>query len=671
MHLKQLSLRNIRGVSLDLNIGKSHIILGDNFAGKTGILHAVRMAVFGWIPHPRKDATIKAATLASGSVASIDAVFSDNSTRTFGWANGKLSQQFPAAIVPMAPDVLLDPKGYLDASAAKRIEYIMQNAKVESSKFSKDSILAQIKGIKLGNHDEQAEKAVMDIYTEIPWTAAPSIQEQIVACSQWLSDRTKLARQNVDRMAKTAAGISQVASDEVESVEELTGQIAEKRSTLAGVNSKLGAVTAEIAAAEKAETERRKLQGDLSRNQELLSKLVVPEIKPVDDDGVRAAEQALAVAESAAAVARKAHSDLKGEYATMAARNTAAAESFEKLRLDLVKQQDDADAALAHQECPFCHATGTDFHDRIVAHHRELVRAADEAAKKAEMDVQHVAQTVNQIGNQVAVAQSKMTEADAEMLRCKKQHANANAAMMVDVRARENALKIQNERAMVDQSIEVTSARLNALAETPNVSSKTAEKDSLLATKAELESVLRQMEARKTRAATIASERVTAAKVEKERLFADRALEASKAAEMIMKGVRQEMMDTVFGGLMSTINSFTAGILKKEMVYHEGDIGYISDGGQFVSQEQFSDTEQIVAHAAIVVALAQSSPYKLVIIDELTRVRGDRKRQIVSRLTTLVETGVIDQFIGVDTTTDSGAVPGYYDTIDNLSVTVI
>jgi hypothetical protein len=108
------------------------------------------------------------------------------------------------------------------------------------------------------------------------------------------------------------------------------------------------------------------------------------------------------------------------------------------------------------------------------------------------------------------------------------------------------------------------------------------------------------------------------------------------------------MIDVAIKNLMATANLFTRCILKQPLDYRDGDIGYV-EAGQWVSHECFSGTEEALAYAGLSVALAQSAPLKLVIIDELGIIDPPSlRRRIVDRMQELVTAGVIGQFIGAD-----------------------
>jgi hypothetical protein len=92
---------------------------------------------------------------------------------------------------------------------------------------------------------------------------------------------------------------------------------------------------------------------------------------------------------------------------------------------------------------------------------------------------------------------------------------------------------------------------------------------------------------------------------------------------------------------------FTDGILKGRLEFRDGEIGYVANG-QWVTHDTFSGTEEALAYAGLAVALAQDSPFKLVLVDELGIIDPETRVAILERMGELVADGTINQFIGAD-----------------------
>lgn len=129
-------------------------------------------------------------------------------------------------------------------------------------------------------------------------------------------------------------------------------------------------------------------------------------------------------------------------------------------------------------------------------------------------------------------------------------------------------------------------------------------------------------------------------------------IESGKAEQAVLKHCiaklvecQEELVQNTFGALLKIANQFTSGILRGPLIYKDGDIGYMR-GGTFA--RRLSGSEQLLAYAGLQVALAQESPIKLVVMDEMGRMPDTLKQAFAHRMLELIHKGVIDQWIGVD-----------------------
>jgi hypothetical protein len=105
MHITNITIQNIRGVSGSWDIGPAAMIIADNFAGKSAVLSGIRLGVFGYLPHPRKDKTVPPIDLCSADDMSVSLTFDDGRSvirdaclrMTSSTARGRLSMalRFP------------------------------------------------------------------------------------------------------------------------------------------------------------------------------------------------------------------------------------------------------------------------------------------------------------------------------------------------------------------------------------------------------------------------------------------------------------------------------------------------------------------------------------------------------------------------------------------------
>lgn len=147
-------------------------------------------------------------------------------------------------------------------------------------------------------------------------------------------------------------------------------------------------------------------------------------------------------------------------------------------------------------------------------------------------------------------------------------------------------------------------------------------------------------------------------------------VEVYKAAVEIVRDARENAVSVAFGGVLKVARGFTDELLNSPLEFVDGKLGRrVSeldkhDGitaavGSWIGHEGFSGTEQLLAYAGFAVALARQAPIKLVIMDELGRLNMERRVQLLARMRKLVETGVIDQFVGCDVEALDGTAAKY------------
>jgi DNA repair exonuclease SbcCD ATPase subunit len=132
---------------------------------------------------------------------------------------------------------------------------------------------------------------------------------------------------------------------------------------------------------------------------------------------------------------------------------------------------------------------------------------------------------------------------------------------------------------------------------------------------------------------------------------AKRDAERYGAAKKHLLEVKDRLANTVFESVLAIARRFTDGIIDGRLEFM-GSLG-IRRGEFWVESETFSGTEQAIVFAAFQAALGAKAPVKLAILDELGRVDAENKTKLFDNIGQAIHDGVIDQFIGVDTTDDS------------------
>lgn len=687
MLIKHLTVRNIRGVTGHWLTTPVNMIIGDNWRGKSALLHALRLAIFGWVPHARKDAEMPPRRMMSGNDMYVAIELEDGRSFSRSWQ--LKGETVSAASVPkdyeLAPAIMLDPKQYFDASPAKRMQFVFNSVKLPAAEFSVEAIQAALKNIKLETHTEDTEKAILAVVEEFDSVrkelADRSIQEFVQQLIEDFTSQQKLAKQTADRMNQTVAGLTELQLKKPEQFDEEIGEVdallVAKREELGKLNQEKGRLE-ELLKTIAQRMSKRTVEAGLVESEASVLKSI-----EVNDADVAKAEAALKEQPSIPAglldeayqklnVAKKDVEDSTKEVCALQDQIVAlnkdiglAKEAISSERRRLSNDEAERDTDLNHESCPTCDAPGVEWRTRI--NDRYTARAA-----KADVAI------ANQNGV-IAGCQSRLTDLTTKMEQAKGElELNAsvlNAANKEAVRIAQEIQTSDSNIAKLQSFIREANARRETfgqkvlriaeakqfLNEIP-VESDAAARDVLALVESNRTRITTEGQALGQRRTQIIASKATAAnqmQAVAERDLAQVSLEVWKSAIKVLTEFQKKMVDTAFGSMMETANKFTIGILDSPLEYRDGEIGRLRDG-RFVPQDQFSDAEQIITYAAMSVALAASAEFRIVLVDELTRVRGERKRQIVDRMRELVEQGVIHQFFAVDVQTDDGLVPSYY-----------
>jgi DNA repair exonuclease SbcCD ATPase subunit len=134
-------------------------------------------------------------------------------------------------------------------------------------------------------------------------------------------------------------------------------------------------------------------------------------------------------------------------------------------------------------------------------------------------------------------------------------------------------------------------------------------------------------------------------------------LAVAKKILAVLQDVKTVIVDGAFMELLRVANSIVGPVLPTPLAFFEGEVGRWSDhlGAspvKFIGHGTFSGTEQALTFVAIAAALAQQSPLRILIFDEMGRLDEERQNQVVILLEKALQKGFIDQFIVVGAISD-------------------
>jgi DNA repair exonuclease SbcCD ATPase subunit len=689
-YITALSVENVRGISGTYELGPCSMIIGDNFRGKTALLCAIRLAVFGFLPHPRKDKMVPPMELASGDHMSVAIQLSDGSEYSREWTRdrkGKVTSSCTPDVIDLAPAILVDPKEYFDLSADKRMKYVFSSVRLEGQKYTPEAIVAELKNLRLEENTEHTETALTAIISAIDALVAEfvaesgtaTVQDLVSTMIESLTNGLKLAKQGVDRMAKTTAGLAELQLKKPEDFENdiaaVNAEIGTARKVLEKIVAERGALVERSQQVIKTSGRRNELtsaiaseaalQKELTNSEQALAQLKEQEAVPLSLIDITALDQRCDSVTQALDAARK---DARDKVLQEHALRT----ELMALNTDITKAETERNTIMGQRLPPdLC----LDCTEKLTSKMTEQAKPLE--LRLAELKTQHgpltakcdaVSAEIDKLNANIATLDKSWKDAHGERTRASQSNSikqNDRNTLTNSVRAHETTVSRARQRvATIDDN-------KRELASLPPDDSELAKLlDDVNSRHAAQSQVIRDLETKQRQAIGAKTDSVRQLEAHSERIKAEATRDMHKAAVERLTEIQREMVDASFSSLMGVTHEFCDGILGSQLEYDKesGEVGRRRDG-RWVSIEQFSDSEQIIAYAAMTTALAAAAQFKLVLIDEITRVRGERKSRILERMTGLISAKIVSQFIGVDVCDDLGQVPSYY--TSNPAITIV
>ncbi len=595
------------------------VITGDNFAGKTARLDALRLGLIGYLPElgKRPGDTF---TLAANGEMSVGLTFDDGSVISRGWRRERGSVKATSNCAMEIPTVLVDPNEYFELGDKDRVRYVFKLAAAHVEGAA-DAVISKLKGIKIEGHGPQHEAVICDLVNLVDETdrarheadkPVPQWLEELIAVCR---ERLKASKAKADWIAKTVVGMAVIdCEDDEATAKNVSRELEVKRAQEAALHQQIGKMQAELSNLESVAARRRYLEARIISTGtagptvgDLEAKLAALKPKTEEARQTNAALMAQSEARSREAIAR-------------AARNTAS-KAIETLWDELEEKK-------LLEQCPFCGAKGEGWLDHLVAEYEQKI-----AASKALCDEKEAA--LAKAIRALSAAETSATQAkehDAQIDAACKDLAAVNVALANRKAEQQQAESAREQLALLpdtdpEQALQqLTETRKNSEALRSEIDALAARRDKYI---------------QQQQSAVLSAKAAQQA----EQVKATVAVESE--AVSLLESLQVEMVKRAFDAIMDTANRLTDGILKSRLEYKNGEIGRWEDG-VWISHHSFSGTEKALAYAGISVALAAQSPVKIVLLDEMGRLTAENKVRVVDRLLALIEGRVIDQAVLVD-----------------------
>lgn len=623
MRIKRVTATGLKVPQFDDEYGPVTVITGPNATGKSARLEAIRLGLLGYVPELGKT-NPATGQLARGNRIDVRIELAGETggqtiERSWRFTGGKWSRE--GGDQAIVPTVLLDPKTFFELGDKERVRYVFAHCPAE---VNVDEILSAVKNAKVENHTADHEAIIREVVTQLDESdrarheVGESLQNWLGGQITGLRERLKQAKAHADRMAKTVQGLVVVsAADEPD---EEAARNAERECK--ALNLKRSSIEAEIGRVESEFNAALKLQA--KRDQIGRRKAELEDA----DQLAKQLEQLEADAEPKVSPdsLRQANEELRKHEAELIKAETAAAAEKEKLAecKKLIEQLESTDT------CPLCGTPGDQWRSKRLKELTEQCSAIEEKIEGLNGKQARIKKQIEKDRKAVAEVAAALTERD----RKQQQRMELSKRVMA---ARQNVAELQAQLEAIPPDLDSQIDRLEK-----ERSKLYQQRDAVLKPLGDWERIYRA-------SVQMAERRKAEAKVIESAAKARAEVEALTAVLKVLEDAQSEIVEKSIRALLHTVNAIAEPVLRKPIEYRDGEFGWY-EFATWVPLTVFSGTEQAVAYAAISAALAADSPIRLAMIDELGRLDTTRKGELLATMRKLIETGAIDQFIGVDTT---------------------
>lgn len=307
---------------------------------------------------------------------------------------------------------------------------------------------------------------------------------------------------------------------------------------------------------------------------------------------------------------------------------------------------------------------------------RELFELAERGelllATKVDLEIAGCCPTCGAKGNtwktaKVAELEKEMNEIRANLAQIKNQVSKTELTLTTFQSQKASILKAQSDYAQTKSELDTAAEAFTT--DRDNITALLTERSRLQASLSDVQAqtdpeVVKMLQ---TRVAALQQQQDTIASydrdfaklssLETELMQSQSRADVLKAVIKIVAEEQAKASEAAFSKVLGTARAFTDGMLNSPLEFMDGDLGrrvsaldrqragFTAKLGSWITHEGFSDSEQRIAYSAFSVAIANGSPIRIVIIDELATLQADKKVLFVDRLIQLQRKGIIDQAI--------------------------
>jgi hypothetical protein len=629
MRVLSIAATNFKGRnSFEYQLQPKVVITGPNFAGKTAIHDAIRLAFRGFIPEigKRPSATWE---LASGGVMSVQMTLSEREkfpiVRT--WRDGRAN---PVSISDEAQAIfdrlpLLDAEAYFGMTEGERVNYICSVVDLPSQ-FTADAIVAALERYSAEEeHTEEIEAAKREFISMVAkfLPGEKNIQGGIGNAIEALKGQYTYWNKRSSETQGAVTTLTELklreneASSEV--VAEITKEIEVLRGLLDGLNQKTG--------------EARSRRSEAARVRSRMGELKLRLKRPVVDHSAAIAELDTALAKETETAKNaptldeftEAHDKLHD----LTSRKASVEHELNELENKAIPEHDYKVEALKKQTaCPHCLSKSKGWK-------ANLSRQYD--AERAALE-----KRIRELGDELKPLPKQIEAQDAEVKRVAAEQAKGHTAreQVAQIRAKKQTIEWQQSS---DKEQRAAAEKELATLTVPDVMSD-EDFGKLEADRINTANDLSALNGKRDQALKLQQDIKRAAQSQLEHQRAKANVTVIKAFGKTLNEKRAEMIAELFNSVLNTANAICEGILVTPLAFHEGEVGRWS-ADKFIPHRVFSGTEKALTYIAIAAALSMKAPVRVLLLDEIGRLDPANQLRAMNNLGKAVDDGVLDQVI--------------------------
>ena len=622
-----IEAHSFKGSSFVQPLTRCTVISGGNALGKSSRIEAAILGLTGMIPGLPKTGSGIFAALASGNPLTVELELSQGAPIHREWREMRGSVKYIGTGDDLEfPISCLDASEFLSMTGPQRTAHLFSRAKLpDSFKIPAlvASITANVKNIKLEENTAETEAVLSQICSSICDSGVPvqPPQDFISMLAASFKEQLRLANENARRMTATVAGLSQIkeSGNGNSDVEQRLGAARKELETVNAEVSRLKQVGVQL----KSEiTEKMQLSAasvNLPAPQEPGTK---PEPKQLHT------RRPTDTAEAAAF-----------DAATVEARKIGCA--VEDLEAEVRALEDSVNAAKTTTNCPVCGHDISEKQKSIIAVLNKNLTTAKRSLKSAR-SVQALKDTV------AAKAQAAFKAAHDAIGAWDK----ANFELLAQ---NQTVLDAYNKRVAAwndyQASVNRNSAASVAAAALPDLRQKIesvrAEYNAALQLAVQKQSVVTELDMERNKLIQQRAEAASRAKsIAEAEHFKAEAMVLKEVVKLI-EALKEEVVKQSIQPLVDKCNEFCGPILVNPIAFQEGEIGMIGKTG-FYGNKTMSDSEKMLCYAALSIALASESPFRLAILARFEAFDWMAKPKVIHRVMELITEGKIDQCICIE-----------------------